>query len=305
MNRGVTELAELRLHQSTAWRDLHIECFREIFAPGAGVLLREAVVAYQAWCDGRQVWASSEELLRQLAGAGYRVLDDAILGVQLSLASAARPRVLRTDRMNIGQASRFLGIESGLLRSLREFGGGPPFGAGPKGIVYEKAGLERWREQLLSEQQARRAADTPERELLECLEKLCRFHAIERRHLWKVADDEYRKAGIAPGFYEPGPEEMRVLEDDLCFAVRDYYVNRGAAPPHALRQALHDLLTPPPLKCKLVRAAINGKRRPQWRGVRLLADEHPGAASYADFWRARSGLHITLLELFGRVTKGI
>lgn len=304
MNRRVTELAELRLHQSAAWRDLHAEFFGEIFAPGGGVSLGEALAAYETWCDDRQVWASSEELLRQLADAGYRVCDNTVIGV--CMASAGPPRVQSADHMNIRQASQFLGIESGLLRSLREFGGGPPFSAGPKGIVYAKAGLERWlaglerwrREQLLSEQHTRRT------ELLECLEKLCRFHAIEDRHVWKVYEDGRRKV---PGFgmHVPGPEEMRVLEDDLCIAVRDYYVNQGAVPPYALRQVLRDLLTPPPLKCKLVRAAINGKRRAQWRGVCLLSAEHPGRPSYYGFFRAKSGLHIALSELFDRVTEGI
>jgi hypothetical protein len=137
MNRRLREAAELRLHQSTAWRDLHVECFSEIFVPGAGVSLAEALAAYQAWCNGRQVWASSEEWRRQLAAAGYRVRGGTILGVQLSAVSPQR--IPASDELNIRHASQALGIETGLLRSLREFGGGPPFGSGPKGIAVGQA----------------------------------------------------------------------------------------------------------------------------------------------------------------------
>lgn len=84
-DRVLTRLAELELDRSPAWCDLHAECFREIFAPGPGLPLSEALVSYQAWCRARQVWVSAPKFFgRQLARAGYQVRDETILGVPLA-----------------------------------------------------------------------------------------------------------------------------------------------------------------------------------------------------------------------------
>lgn len=314
MNRARTERAELELDRSEAWRDLHAECFRDIFAPGSGVSFTAAYGAYEAWCRTRQVWASSAILRRQLARAGYSVQDERILGVQLSGPEECG----RVDEVGVQRAANFLGIEAGLLRSLRDFGEGPPFGSGPKGISYPMQALDRWRAELDRE----RYVDRPE--LWRCLEEICRFRAIEDRHFFRVREIETRacwarvenavgsdKFAIRndPAWLSHEREwdhqryehdcrtgSLRLVEADLLAAVTQWYMNQKGAAPCELRAVLREML--PPLQCKLARPKpTNGVRQYEWRGVGLRSAETSALTLAFDSVRGKSGLHITVSSL--------
>jgi hypothetical protein len=319
MNRDLTELAELRLHQQTAWHQIHVEWFSEIFAPGPGQSLRGVLGLYAAWCAHRRIWASFAELRRQLARAGYRVQGNTILGVQANVQNL--PTRDRLDGIGVREASNFLGIEAGLLRSLREFGGGPPFGFGGKGITYSRAGLEAWREELA----AGRATATPE--LWQCLESLCRFRAIEDRHFFRVHEIEKRacwarienavgrdKFAIRnnPAWLSHEREwdqqryehdrrtgSLRLVEADLLAAVTEWYMNESGAAPAGLRVILRKALQVPPLLCKLVKpkARPDGKRHYEWRGVSLRSAETSALTLAFENVREKSGLQITVQSL--------
>jgi len=144
---------------------MHAECFRDIFAPGSGVSIAAAFGTYAAWCRVRHVWVSLAILRRQLAKAGYTFHGETILGVRLNT-------VLQPYGLNLSRASQYVGVQTGLLRTLRECGVGP---AG-MGNLYSEQGLEQWRARLLE------GPSVDEPELWGCLDEICRFNEIERRH---------------------------------------------------------------------------------------------------------------------------
>jgi len=330
MNRKLTELAELEAYQSETWRDLHREWFNRIFVPGSHVPFVDAFASYGAWCQQRGFRASPSELRKQLTRADYKLQGDTIAGVRLSEA----PEPIRSaEELSIAGASQFLGLQSSVLSLLRELGVGPPFRAG-RVVKYTKAGLEQWRVRLLGE----RHVDEPELwaclDEICCLSEIERRH---ERHASAIAFEAYKLANIDQAivrripsgykpwfsdeklselrraaileleqdFYRSHPAEYfavygnmridrRVSEGDLLTAVCDWYSARRTG------EVLLKVLSGPPLRCQRARAkGPDGKRRFEYRGIALRSAESSGDAEYAEGWRAKSGLQITVASLFG------
>ena len=293
MNRGLAELAELQIHKSPAWRDLHLSCFHEIFAPGPGVFLDAALMRYRTWCESRQVWASRSELRRQLVKAGYELSGETICGVQLR-GWAAIPRL--HDELNVRQAAHLLALDAGLLRTLREFGGGPvPFWRSGREIVYSRSGLLQWRDRLRRRQRAWDA--TMQQRLFRCLEELCCFLVIEAYHVDR--SEELLERSIHPRLLNPSDWSTdRVTEAELLAAARAWYERDGGEIAWGLREMLQVFL--PLLNCRRKRAQSDGRRYFEWRGVWLRSSETAAETDAAERLRAKSGLKIIVTSIVCR-----
>jgi hypothetical protein len=292
MNRSLTELAQLQLHKNPAWCELHLNCFHEIFAPGTDELLAAVWMRYQKWCLHRQIPASQSELRRQLAKAGYKLNGETVCGVQLR---AAIPRF--DDELNVRQAVRLLGIDAGLLKALREFGGGPVFWRDGREILYNRSGLLQWRERLRRRQTAWDAI--MQQRLFRCLEELCRFSAIEAHHVDR--SEELQERSMHPRLLNPSDWSTdRVTESALLAAMKDWYERdpRGGGVAWGLREMLHAFL--PMLNCRRKRAQSNRKRYFEWRGVWLRSSETAAETQAAERLRAKSGLKITVASVLDR-----
>jgi hypothetical protein len=286
MNKNLTELAELQLQKSAAWRDLHVECFGEILAPGPGSPFLAVLARYSEWCQRRGVWASGAELRRQLVKAGYEIQGESVSGVEVKAGQEAED--LGCGDLNVWQATQLLGIQAGLLRSLREFGGGPPFYSLRNGaVLYYQSGLRQWREKLL-----RRQGEAGwSRDLMLCLDAICCFTVIETQHA-NVTEERIERY-IHPRLVSG--RDDRVAEEDLLDAARAWYAQEIGLVPRGLRELVQVFLGA--LHCRRSRSSRDGKRRCEWHGVWLRSAETAAESEGAARLRAKSGLEITVSSL--------
>lgn len=288
MNKNLTDLAELQLHKSAAWRDLHVECFSEILAPGPGSPVPVVLARYGEWCKRRQVWASRAELRRQLLKAGYEIQGDVVSGVEVK---ANEEEAIGRGDLNVWQATQLLGVQSGLLRSLREFGGGPPFYVLRNGsVLYYQSGLRQWREKMLSRQRDA-GWEAGERDVVRCLEAICGFAVIEKHHA-DVSEERIERY-IHPRLVAADAD--RVAEEDLLRVAYAWYEKEIGLVPWALREVIREFLKL--LHCHRSRVNRNGKRYYQWRGVWLRSSETSAESEAAARLRAKSGSQITVSSL--------
>lgn len=155
---------------------------------------------------------------RQLSIGGYRTRAGVVQDVKVSDFQVTRG-------LDANGARVFLGLDAGLLRTLRDFGAGPEWERVDGKVIYSKHALVAWKEEI-SGPDAHRIRD-----IRACLAELCEFWRIERKRV--RISDEWQVVGH-PRVVDDGRNrrrDIRVNEVDLFAAAGEWFRNaRGCVP---------------------------------------------------------------------------